>query len=162
IAASYDAMGVELFGPIAEGLVVELAPQAGERALDIGCGRGAVLFRLAAAVGATGSGTGVGLSEQMIEATACDAANFARNVELRVADAMAPDLPTASYDVVASSLVLFFLPDPLSALRIWRESLVAGGRIGVSTFGPYDQRWANRVDAAMRVHGEVSWVAPAS
>src|SRR5262249_51772543 len=69
---------------------------------------------------------------------------------------------TASYDLVASSLVLFFLPDPLSALRIWRQSLLAAGRIGVSTFGPYDQRWTDRVDAAMREHGQDPWVAPAS
>jgi ubiquinone/menaquinone biosynthesis C-methylase UbiE len=162
LADSYDAVGVEFFGPIAEGLVVELAPRPGERALDMGCGRGAVLFRVAAAVGATGWVTGVDLSKQMIEATARDAANLGVKVELRVADAMAPGLPTASYDLVASSLVLFFLPDALGALRIWRDGLVEGGRIGVSTFGSYDQRWADRVDAAMREHAPIPTVAPAS
>jgi ubiquinone/menaquinone biosynthesis C-methylase UbiE len=162
LASSYDGVGVEFFGPIAEGLVVELAPRIGERALDVGCGRGAVLFRLASAVGATGSVTGVDLSARMIEATAQDAAKVAANIELRVGDAMAPGLPPASYDVVASSLVLFFLPDPLAALREWRDLLRPHGRIGVSTFGPYDQRWADLVDGAMRKHHPIPAVAPAS
>jgi ubiquinone/menaquinone biosynthesis C-methylase UbiE len=161
VASSYDAVGVDFFGPIAQGLVVELAPQPGERALDVGCGRGAVLFRLASAVGATGSVTGVDLSQRMIEATARDAAGVA-NVELRVADAMAPGLPNAAYDLVASSLVLFFLPDALAALRNWREGLCPGGRLGVSTFGRYDQQWADRVDEAMRKHAPIPMVAPAS
>jgi ubiquinone/menaquinone biosynthesis C-methylase UbiE len=45
VADTYDTVGVEWFGPIGRGLVAELGPTAGERALDIGCGRGAVLFR---------------------------------------------------------------------------------------------------------------------
>ena len=66
-------------------------PVAGERVLDIGCGRGAATFALAAAVGATGSVTGIDLSVGMIEATATDlAARGIANVDLLVMDA---DLP---------------------------------------------------------------------
>lgn len=43
-AATYDAVGVGWFRPIARAVVDRLAPQAGERALDIGCGRGAALL----------------------------------------------------------------------------------------------------------------------
>jgi SAM-dependent methyltransferase len=62
------------------------------------------------------------------------------NVELM--DAAAPDLPPASFDVLASSLVLFFLPDPALALANWHDLLVPGGRIGISTFGRQDPAWA--------------------
>jgi hypothetical protein len=37
--------------------------------------------------------------------------------------------------------VLFFLPDPAAALSAWRDLVVPGGRIGVSTFGRQDPRW---------------------
>jgi ubiquinone/menaquinone biosynthesis C-methylase UbiE len=150
LAAEYDTLGVEFFQTIAAGLVDEVAPRTGERAVDIGCGRGAVLFRLAARVGSGGNAVGIDLSPRMVEAAAADAARAGIAVEVHVGDATAPQLPEESYDVLTSSLVLFFLPDPLAALRAWRALLVPGGRLGVSTFGPYDDRWKDNVDAALR------------
>ncbi len=58
-AATYDRVGVDLFGPIAERLVEELDPRPGKRLLDVGCGRGAVLLRAAARVGPSGTLDGV-------------------------------------------------------------------------------------------------------
>ena len=55
-----------------------------------------------------------------------------------------PRTPTclaASYDVVASSLVLFFLPDPAAALARWVRLLAPGGRIGLTTFGEEHPVW---------------------
>jgi SAM-dependent methyltransferase len=45
------------------------------------------------------------------------------------------DLPPAHFDVIASSLVLFFLPEPAHALSRWVESVRPGGRVGITTFG---------------------------
>lgn len=139
-ADTYDAVGVEWFGPIAAGLVSELAARPGERVLDVGCGRGAALLPLAQAVGPSGQVLGIDLAPRMIAATAADVQGLP-HVEVRVADASDPGLPTASYDVVSSCLVLFFLPDPGAALRAWLDLLVPGGRLGVATFGPQDERW---------------------
>jgi ubiquinone/menaquinone biosynthesis C-methylase UbiE len=139
-ADTYDAVGVDWFVPIAGGLVAELAPAAGEQALDIGCGRGAALFPLAEAVGPTGHVLGIDLSPRMVAATASDAAALPQ-VQVRVADASNPGLPAASFDLIASSLVLFFLTDPSTAVAGWRELLVPGGRLGVATFGEQDASW---------------------
>ncbi|GAB2577246.1 class I SAM-dependent methyltransferase [Microlunatus antarcticus] len=144
-AATYDAVGVPWFGPIAAGLVAALEPQPGERVLDVGCGRGAVLGRVAPLVGAQGRAVGLDLAPEMVRRTAADLADL-EWVEVLVGDAQAPDLPPRSYDVVASSLVLFFLDDPAAALRRWTELLVPGGRLGVTTFGEEDPRWRS-VDA---------------
>lgn len=150
VADTYDSVGVDLFQPVAAGLVRALEPQAGERALDVGCGRGAVLFPLAEAVTASGRVTGIDLSPRMVETTAADVARAGLSwVEVAVGDAMAPAVSPSSFDIVASSLVLFFLPDPLVALRAWREALVDAGRVGVSTFGPYDDQWRAHVDATL-------------
>jgi len=139
VAASYDTVGVPWFRPIAERLVRELAPAPGERALDIGSGRGAVLFPLAEAVGPTGHVTGIDLAQGMVDALRADVASQALgNVDVLTQDAADPDLDPASFDLIASSLVLFFLPDPAAALRRWHDLLVPGGRIGVSSFGPRD------------------------
>jgi ubiquinone/menaquinone biosynthesis C-methylase UbiE len=143
VADSYDATGHDFMGPIAAGLVEELAVQPGERVLDVGCGRGAALLPLAEAAGASGRVIGIDLSPRMIELTTADvaAAGFDATVEVRVGDAQEPGVPDGSIDVVASSLVLFFLPDPSAALVAWRATLVDGGRVGVSTFGPLDDEW---------------------
>lgn len=145
-AGTYDQVGVDMFGPIAELLVREVRPRPGERALDVGCGRGAVALPLAAAVAPSGAVTAVDLSPRMVDATRQAAAKAGADVDVRLADAQDLDLPAATYDLITSSLVLFFLPDPLTALTRWRELLVPGGRLGVSTFGPYSAAW-REVDA---------------
>lgn len=149
VADTYDAVGVEFFGPIAEGLVREVAPEPGQRALDIGCGRGAALIPLARAVAPPGSALGLDVSPRMVELAREAAVAAGVSVDVVVGDASEPDLPASSFDVVVSSLVLFFLPDPAAALRTWRGLLVDGGTIGVSTFGPYDEQWRESVDAAL-------------
>jgi len=142
VADTYDRVGIDLFQPIASRLVDEIAPKAGERVADIGCGRGAVLLRLALAVGPTGRAVGLDLAPQMVAAAAESATQEGLTVEVMVGDAQDPVLPIESFDVVTASLVLFFLPDPVAALQAWRELLLDGGRVGVSTFGPYSSHWA--------------------
>jgi ubiquinone/menaquinone biosynthesis C-methylase UbiE len=150
VADTYDNVGVPWFTPIAERLVAGLAPRPGERALDIGSGRGAALFPLASAVGPSGSVSGIDLSERMVAATSADiSARGLANVDLQVMDASAPQFPPAGFDIVASSLVIFFLPDPAGALVNWRELLVPGGRLGISTFGAPSAVW-RAVDAVFR------------
>jgi ubiquinone/menaquinone biosynthesis C-methylase UbiE len=66
-ADTYEQVGVAYFGPMGTELVRRAAPEPGADALDLGCGRGHVLFPLAAAVGPTGRVTGVDLSARMVE-----------------------------------------------------------------------------------------------
>jgi len=153
VAQVYDQVGVAWFTPIAQALVAQVAPRPGERALDVGCGRGAATVALAEAVGPTGAVTAVDISPRMVELLRADLAAPGADgqhdgqhdgrapVEVAVGDAAAPQLPARSFDVVVASLVLFFLPDPGAALAAWRELLVPGGRLGVSTFGPRDAAW---------------------
>ena len=142
VSGTYDTVDVPWFTPIAERLVAELGPVPGQRALDLGTGRGAALWPLAQAVGPTGHVTGLDLAAQMIAATRNDvSARGLTMVDLVVADASAPGLPRASFDLAAASLVLFFMPDPLAALTAWVALLAPGGRLGVSTFGPREATW---------------------
>ncbi|MEU4237325.1 methyltransferase domain-containing protein [Actinoplanes sp. NPDC026619] len=147
VADVYDQVGIPWFTPIAQELVRLAAPARGERALDVGCGRGAATVALAAAVGNDGQVTAVDLSPRMIEA--CGALGLP-NVEFQVMDASSPSLPPAAYDLVVSSLVVFFLPDPPAALAAWRSLLVTpGGRLAISTFAHRDPVW-DAVDATFR------------
>jgi ubiquinone/menaquinone biosynthesis C-methylase UbiE len=151
VAHVYDRVGIPWFTPIAQELVRLAAPAPGERALDVGCGRGAATVALAEAVGSDGHVTGIDLSPRMIEACGADIAGLGLpNVELHVMDAASPSLPATAYDLVVSSLVVFFLPDPLAALVAWRRLLVTpGGRLAISTFARRDRVW-DAVDATFQ------------
>jgi SAM-dependent methyltransferase len=108
----------------------------------VGCGKGALLIPAAQAVGRSGRAVGIDVSPAMVSAarTAADRLGLGF-VEVTVGDAQAPELPAGAFDVVGSSLVLFFLPDPLGALTAGRRATASGGRLGVSTFGPQDDVW---------------------
>ncbi len=145
VAPTYDQVGVDLFQPIAHRLVDLLNPRPGERAVDLGCGRGAVTLPLAQAVGPSGSVVAGDVSNAMVTAAQLATAKLPQ-VQVKIVDAADPRLPSRSADLVAASLVLFFIPDPATALRRWVELLVPGGRIGLTTFGAQDAVWKS-VDA---------------
>ena len=141
VADDYDQSGVPFFAPIADGLVAALSPQRGERVLDIGCGRGAATTLLARAVLPTGSVDAIDLSPAMVRHTRALLESEGLPARVDVMDAVEPDLPPASYEVVASSLVLFFLPDPATSLARWVRLVAGGGRIGLATFGQEHPVW---------------------
>jgi SAM-dependent methyltransferase len=103
-------------------LMLELLPPAPARVADLGCGTGTLSMLLA------GEGydvTGVDFSPEMIRRARAKAPGLTF-VE---ADASAPPLDPASYDVVLSRHVLWAMPDPASALTRWRDLLAPGGRL---------------------------------
>jgi ubiquinone/menaquinone biosynthesis C-methylase UbiE len=142
VADAYDQVGVPFFQPIAASLLRAMPPRAGERWLDVGCGRGAVLLQVAEALRPDGLVVGTDISAGMLDRCR----QLAReqgldDVELVLDDAQAPIVGGGPYDTLSSCLVLFFLPDPAAALRAWLPLVAPGGRIGVTTFGEADPRW---------------------
>ena len=152
IAEDYDQSGVSFFGPIAEGLVELLDPRPGEHLVDVGCGRGALTFPAARAVGPGGRVTRVDISPTMVDLTR-QAASDAGLVQIETA-VVTPDglgLPEAAADVVASSLVLFFAPDPESTLATWMRLLRRAGGSASPPSGEPDPTW-KRVEQLFAPH----------
>jgi ubiquinone/menaquinone biosynthesis C-methylase UbiE len=136
-ARDYEPAGVDFFNRMGRRLVELARVAAGERVLDLGCGRGASLFPAAAAVGPTGAVLGLDLAPMMVELTAADARDLP-HVQVRLGDADDPDVPPESYDVVLAGQVIFLLPSVVEALRRWARLLRPGGRIAFSSFAPRD------------------------
>ncbi|EEP73623.1 methyltransferase type 11 [Micromonospora sp. ATCC 39149] len=153
VAEAYDRVADAfaddpLTTPVARRLIDFVGLTAGQRVLDIGCGRGAVLLQAAAVVGPTGRAVGVDLAPRMVEHTARDvAARGLAHVEVRLADGEHLDESPRSYDVVLASMVMHAMDDPAGALRAYRTLLRPGGRVGIAEFAGADERWA----AAMSV-----------
>lgn len=140
---TYDDVGVRFFAVFGRRLVELAEVGPGMHVLDVGTGRGAVLFPAAAAVGSAGQVTAIDLAEGMVQRTASDAhAEGLHHVDVQVGDAESPDFPPETFDRVLSSLVIFFLPDPAKALSTYHRVLRPGGRLGLTTFGEaHDERW---------------------
>jgi ubiquinone/menaquinone biosynthesis C-methylase UbiE len=148
-AASYDNVGVDFFTPIGAALVAAVAPAPGERLLDVGCGRGAVLFAAADAVGPAGSVVGTDLAPAMVSLTAAAAADRP-HITVTVGDAQAPDFPDGSFDVVTAGLVIFFLPSPAAALAAYHRVLRPGGRLAFSSFAAHDPLYRQALQILLR------------
>ncbi|SDT24410.1 class I SAM-dependent methyltransferase [Jiangella sp. DSM 45060] len=109
------------------------APPA--RVLDVGTGTGHVALLLAE-LGHDVVGTD--LSPGMLAKAREKAAGLAHPPELLIGDAVAPDFPDASFDVVTSRYLLWTLRTPEVALANWRALLRPGGLLAAvdSTWFP--------------------------
>lgn len=104
-----------------------LAPRAGERILDVGCGPGFLTVDIAARVGSSGRVCGVDTAEPMVEAGRRRCAALA-NVEVQKADARKLPFADASFDAAVAAQVYLFIPELDDALRELHRVLAPGGR----------------------------------
>lgn len=101
-----------------------VAPPAGARWLDVGCGTG-VFTELVVDTCAPASVSGVDPSSAQIDQARRQL--VARHVDFRVGDAQALPFADATFDVVAAALVINFIPDRPRALAEMRRVVNAGG-----------------------------------
>ena len=106
-------------------LLLGLFPPAPARVADLGCGTGSLAVLLADEGYAV---DGVDFSPEMVRRARAKAGDLA-GVCFVEADAAAPPLEPAAYDVVLSRHVLWAMPSPEEALRRWVDLLVPGGRL---------------------------------
>jgi ubiquinone/menaquinone biosynthesis C-methylase UbiE len=104
-----------------------LAPAAGERILDVGCGPGFYLADVLERVGPSGFLTGVDSSPPMLAIAAERCAEHA-NIELREGDATALPVADAAFDGALCVQVLEYVRDATGALAELRRALRPGGR----------------------------------
>lgn len=108
-------------------LLHALAPQPGERVLDIGAGPGFVANAIAAVVGPTGSVLGIDISEPMVQLARkrCAAKSW---VELKSGNANQLPVPDSAFDIAISVQVYEYLADVMPALTEMYRILRPGGR----------------------------------
>ncbi len=95
------------------------APPPGSRCLDVGCGPG-LLPALLAQDGH--QAIGADLDPAMFQPQPL-------HPNVLVADVLALPFPTASFELITASNVLFLLPDPAAALAALARRLAVGGQI---------------------------------
>jgi SAM-dependent methyltransferase len=131
-SADYER-AAELLAGIHDDLVARLAPQQGERWLDVATGTGAVALR-AARAGAEVAG--LDISAGLLEQARAKAERERLEILFELGDAQRLPYADQSFDVVSSSFGVIFAPDARAAARELGRVLPRGGRLGLTTWCP--------------------------
>jgi ubiquinone/menaquinone biosynthesis C-methylase UbiE len=142
--------------PFRSDLIARLAPQSGERILDMGTGPGEPAITIAGRVGASGHVTGIDLSENMVSiAQRVAGARGVGNIEFRTMDCGDLKFPDQEYDAAVSSFGFQIFTDPEAAAREAHRVLRPGGRIAVSVWSTGDKvPWIHAIIGPMLEHAE--------
>ena len=142
--------------PFRSDLVGRLAPEAGERILDMGTGPGEPAITIARQVEPGGHVTGIDLSENMVSiAQRVARARGLENVDFRAMDCGDLEFPNESFDAVISSFGFQIFTDPERAAREALRVLRPHGRIAVSVWSTGDKvPWIHAIIGPMLDHAE--------
>lgn len=128
--AQFDGM----MTPILDLLLDTAKPATGERVLDLGCGTGASLLRVAAAIGPQGHVTGVDISQPMLGLARHRVTEAGLdNVDILNADAQVHALDQG-FDLALSRFGVMFFADPVAAFANIRAAMRPGGRLAFVTW----------------------------
>jgi len=120
-------------------LLEALAPQHGERILDVGTGGGRSALAAAAAVGADGAVVGLDFSEGLRRlAEERRAAAGVANVAYVLGDAQFHAVDGPPFDAAMSQFGVMFFEDPVAAFANIRSHLRPGGRLVFACWQPLD------------------------
>ncbi|MFT3854486.1 MAG: methyltransferase domain-containing protein [Ilumatobacteraceae bacterium] len=143
--------------PIDDILLPAAAIGRGERAVDIGCGRGATTRAAASQAGPLGTATGIDISATLIaEAGAIPPPPAAASIDWICADAAAHPFPPAAHDVAISRFGAIFFEHPVAAFANLAAAVRSGGRLAMAVWQRRDasEFQSLSIDIAVRVAAE--------
>ena len=164
-----------LMADVTEAALAAAAPKPGERVLDVGCGTGTTVLRLADGVGPSGRVLGVDISEQQLAlARERVAAAGVNQAQLVLDDAATHHFAPETFDLGFSRFGVMFFPDPVAAFRNIRGAMKRSGRLLLAVFRTgLENPWATASVAAIshlvpppaplgpEEPGQFSWSDPA-
>ncbi len=135
----------ELAAPVSHWMLDAIAPQPGQRVLELAAGLGETAMLAAELIAPMGSVVVSDQAEAMLEGARARAVELGlANVECRVLNAEWIDLPLASVDAVLCRWGYMLMADPATALGETRRVLRPGGRVALAVWDAIEQNpWAS-------------------
>ncbi|MEA2153103.1 MAG: hypothetical protein QOI18_1336 [Solirubrobacteraceae bacterium] len=145
----------EFGAPVSHWLIDAVAPQPGQRVLELAAGLGETGLLAAELVAPVGGAIISDQAEAMLAGARERAAALGlSNIEFQVINAEWIDLPVASVDVVLCRWGYMLMADPAAALGETRRVLRAGGRVALAVWDSIEHNpWASLPGAELRERG---------
>jgi SAM-dependent methyltransferase len=135
--------------PFEDLLVEEIADDAPQSVLDVGCGAGATTLAVARSLSAPGRCVGVDISEPLIAAARSRAEREGSSARFLCADAQTHAFEPASFDAIVSRFGVMFFADPVAAFANLRRAAQDGGALGfVAWRGPEENPFMTAAERA--------------
>jgi ubiquinone/menaquinone biosynthesis C-methylase UbiE len=109
----------------------QLGLRAGQRLLDVGCGRGDAALALTDDLGDDGEVVGIDASAEMLHVARSESGAARCRVRFTVGDACSLDEPDDVFDVVRAERTLQWLADPLAAVAEMARVVRPGGLVSL-------------------------------
>jgi len=149
VAGRYEAAWSSLTRPFVAPLLDAARVGPGDRVLDVACGPG---YAAGCAIDRGARAIAVDFSAEMVRL----ARARRPDLDVRVGDAQALDLPPGAFDAVVMNFGALHLADPGAAFREAARVLVPGGHLAFTVWAdPNRSPGAAIVDAAIRAHADM-------
>ncbi|HXP38274.1 MAG TPA: methyltransferase domain-containing protein [Solirubrobacteraceae bacterium] len=148
--------------PVSHWMIDAVAPQPGQRVLELAAGLGETGLLAAELVAPVGGAIISDQAEAMLVGARARAAELGlSNIEFQVINAEWIDLPVASVDAVLCRWGYMLMADPAAAVRDARRVLRSGGRIALAVWDNIEHNpWAALPGLELRERGLVAPPAP--
>jgi SAM-dependent methyltransferase len=148
--------------PVSHWMIDAVAPQPGQRVLELAAGLGETGLLAAELVAPVGGAIISDQAEAMLAGARARAIELGlSNIEFQVINAEWIDLPVASVDVVLCRWGYMLMADPAAAVRDARRVLRSGGRIALAVWDNIEHNpWAALPGLELRERGLVPSPAP--
>lgn len=152
----------EFGAPVSHWLIDAVAPQPGQRVLELAAGLGETGLLAAELVAPVGGAIVSDQAEAMLAGARERAAALGlSNIEFQVINAEWIDLPVASVDIVLCRWGYMLMADPAAALGETRRVLSSGGRVAFAVWDSIEHNpWAALPGAELRERGLTSPPSP--
>jgi SAM-dependent methyltransferase len=154
---------IRAFGaPVSHWMIDAVAPQPGQRVLELAAGLGETGLLAAELVAPVGGAIISDQAEAMLAGARKRAAELGlSNIEFQVINAEWIDMPVASVDVILCRWGYMLMADPAAALRDARRVLRSGGRIALAVWDGIEHNpWAQLPALGLRERGLIATPEP--
>ena len=132
---AHEAAQDEVLSEVLGALMDRVGLSAGDRAIDIGCGTGALSVAAAEVVGETGRVLATDIASPMLDRAKERLRDFPQAGTL-LADAESAEWPETGFDAAISRFGVMFFGDPPQAFANIARALKPGGRMVFAAWGP--------------------------